>query len=314
MLRLRPAIAVLLAALLLPVHGASAAEFLDFYKTGLAARDAGDWQQVEKMMRRAIELKPEEKRRLLMRRGGYFPHFYLGLARYRQGDCTGAMAAWDESERQAAIVGKEEYLELSQMQADCRDNGKPSLVTSSAQPVSEPKAAGEPAESQESQESKSTGKETARKGQLLVEKGADPARRGLGAVERLALEDSDLGRAARQGQGAVELAEVGAEVVDMVLSPEDRLRAAIDAYFTGKPLRTLELLASADLSDPRGKSQVYLFRAAASFRLHRLAGSDETRLAAARKNAELFRAQPWRKDFPAELFDPEFVRFLKGGG
>ena len=62
-------------------------------------------------MRQAIARKPEEKQRRVLRRSGYFPHFYLGLARYHLGDCAGALASWAESESQGAIVGRDEYVE-----------------------------------------------------------------------------------------------------------------------------------------------------------------------------------------------------------
>lgn len=325
---------VLLGQLLSP-GVAVAADFLDFYKTGLVARDDGDWEMVEEMMRRAIELKPEEKRKLLIRRSSYFPHFYLGLARYRQGDCAGALKSWAESESQAAIVGQSEFFELSRMQEDCEEDGTPSLVTASAESppskspagseggadgrsgsaAASPSASGAGAESsQEKPRKKRTAKENVRSGQQVVEKGKDPARKGLDAVGRIAPEGSKLDRAAGRGKAAVDLAEVGTEVVDLVLSPEERLRAAIDAYFSGKPRRTLELLAESDLSDPRARTQVYLFRAAANFRLHRMAGKDKKLLAAARESAKLFRQQDWTDDFPTEFFDPHFVRFVKGGG
>ncbi|MDY7092725.1 MAG: hypothetical protein SX243_07105 [Acidobacteriota bacterium] len=331
---------ILLGQLLSP-GVAVAADFLDFYKTGLVARDDGDWEMVEEMMRRAIELKPEEKRKLLIRRSSYFPHFYFGLARYRQGDCAGALEAWAESESQAAIVGQPEFFELSQMQEDCEENGTPTLITASAESARQESQSQEGAEpearsgaessspgstssstspqgneeesSQEKPRKKRTAKENVRTGQRVVEKGKDPARKGLEAVGRLAPEGSKLGRAADRGKATVDLAEAGTDVVDLVLSAEERLRAAIDAYFSGKPRRTLELLGEADLSDPRARTQVYLFRAAANFRLHRMAGNDKERLAAARKNAKLFRGQDWTDDFPAELFDPHFVRFVKGG-
>jgi hypothetical protein len=146
----------------------------------------------------------------------------------------------------------------------------------------------------------------------VVEEGAEPTRKVLGAVERAAPEGSDLGRAAGTARRTVDVAESATDVVDVILSPSARLEAAIDAYFVGQPRRTLEMLREIDLDDPRARAQVYLFRAAASFRLHLLASGDEAQLKVARENADLFQQQQWRKDFPSELFDPRFVRFLRG--
>ena len=126
--------------------------------------------------------------------------------------------------------------------------------------------------------------------------------------------DSDLGDAARKGQKVVDVAATATDVVDVILSPSERLEAAIDGYFSGNPQRTLKMLVGIDVSDPRARAQVYLFRAAANFRLHLLAGGDKALLSAARENADLFQFEQWRDDFPTELFDPRFVRFVRGGG
>ncbi len=278
---------------------AAAPEHIRYYKTGLDAVDSKQWQQVDKMMRQAIAGKSEEKKQRRMLRRGYYPYFYLGLARYHLGDCAGAVASWAESEGQGAIVGRGEYAELLRLQADCENNGAPSRSARAA-----PSALGSVG--------RKTGKEKARTGQHWVEKGADPTRKTLAAVEGLA-PGSKLGGLARRGQKVVDLAETATDLVDVALSPSGRLEAAIDAYFAGNPQRTLEMLRAIDVSDPRAEAQVYLFRAAASFRLHLLAGRDRAHLGTARKNADLFQQEQWRGDFPTELFDPRFVRFLRGG-
>ncbi len=287
--------------LLLPWPAMAAPGYQRYYRTGLTAAETGDWAQVDKMMRRAIEGRSEEKQRRLLRRGGYFPHFYLGLARYYLGDCPGALASWTESEGQGAIVGRDEFAELLRLQADCQQHGAPSLAKRTSASASRSSKKGK------------TGKEKVRTGQHWVESGAEPTRKTLGALERVAPAGSNLGDAARKGQGVVDLAEAAIDLVDLALSPSEKLEAAIDAYFAGNPQRTLDMLHESDLSDPRSRAQVYLFRAAASFRLHLLASRDDVHLGMARKNADLFQQEQWRDDFPTELFDPRFVRFLQGG-
>ncbi|MEM1201781.1 MAG: hypothetical protein AAGN66_00980 [Acidobacteriota bacterium] len=268
-----------------------------FYKTGLASMEQGDWGQVEKMMARAIAEQPEEKRFMVWRRKGYFPHYLLGLSRYHQGDCQGALAAWEESENQGAIAGRDEHAELLRLQDDCEDNGRPSEAGTSA-------GVGEP---------RKNGKERARTGQYWVEKGAEPTRRTLQVIEGAAPAGSDLEEAAQHGQGVVDVAETATDIVDVVLAPSARLEAAIDAYFSGSPAKTLELLSEIDMGDPRAEAQVHLFRAAAHFRLHILAGGDAEHRSAARRSAGSFQLEQWRDDFPTGLFDPRFVRFLRGG-
>ena len=91
----------LLASLLLllvvpPTYGS---EFLEIYKVGLSAAEAGQWTRSAEMMREAIQIQPIAKakvrRSFFFRR--YLPYFHLGRALYESGDCRGALAAWEES-------------------------------------------------------------------------------------------------------------------------------------------------------------------------------------------------------------------------
>ena len=93
----------LLAALL--AAPAAAQSFLDAYKAGIAASEAGDWARVESSMRVAIGGRPEENRRLPLQLHfkPYLPHFYLGLALAEQGACEEALEAFVESDRQGVV-------------------------------------------------------------------------------------------------------------------------------------------------------------------------------------------------------------------
>ena len=159
----------------------------------------------------------------------------------------------------------------------------------------------------------SGGKEKVRTVQSWVEKGAAPTDRFLGVVERVAPPGSELGQLASQGRGVIAIAEGATELVDLVIEPPKGLAASIDAYFTGNPARTLDLLASVRTDDSRAEAQVHLFRAAAHFRIY-MESSKKKSLKSARRSAERFQWEQWSKDFPTELFDPRFVRFLRGGG
>ncbi len=189
---------VVISSLLLPSPAAAAPEPTRYYKTGLSAAEAGEWEQVDKMMRQAIEGRPEEKGRRLLGRS-YFPHYYLGLARYHIGDCSGALAAWAESESQAAIVGRDPYNELLRLQADCQKHGAPSTAGKSSAATA----------------SNKTGKEKVRTGQHWVESGADPTRKALNTLEGVAPEGSELGKVASQGQEVVDGAEAATDIVDL---------------------------------------------------------------------------------------------------
>ncbi len=84
---------------------ARAAEFVEYYKNGVAAAEAQNWSLTEEMMLKAIAEQSEErakvKKAFYFRR--YLPHFYLGKARFEAGNCRGALAAWKESETQGVV-------------------------------------------------------------------------------------------------------------------------------------------------------------------------------------------------------------------
>lgn len=122
--RARIALAGMLALLigLGPRSAVGASEFLDFYKLGLAAVEAADWEVAAEMMQKAIDRQPEAKARvtkaLYFRR--YLPYFYLGKALYASGDCQGALAAWTLSEAQGVVARFPELEELNAGRASCR--------------------------------------------------------------------------------------------------------------------------------------------------------------------------------------------------
>ena len=98
-----------------------AAEFVEYYKVGVAAVESEDWDRVGEMMQRAIEIQPNAKARvkkgLFFKR--YLPHYYLGQAFYETGDCAAALASWQESEAQWVVTRFPEYDQLKAAREDC---------------------------------------------------------------------------------------------------------------------------------------------------------------------------------------------------
>lgn len=99
----------------------SAAEFVEFYKNGIAAVESNNWTLAAEMMRKAIAEQPEAKTRvkraLYFRR--YLPHFYLGQALYEMGDCAGSLSAWQESESQEVVKRYPEFQQILQGRMAC---------------------------------------------------------------------------------------------------------------------------------------------------------------------------------------------------
>lgn len=119
----RLALRILLIVVLVGISPAvvSAAEFVEFYKSGIAAVESQHWTLAAEMMQRAIDDQPEArtrvKRALYFRR--YLPHFYLGQSLYETGDCSGALIAWQESESQGVVKRFPEYQQILEGRLAC---------------------------------------------------------------------------------------------------------------------------------------------------------------------------------------------------
>lgn len=112
---------LLAAALASPL---AAQSFLDAYKQGVEAAEAGDWERVESSMRTAIEGRPTEERRLPLQLHfkPYVPHYFLGRALAERGECPRALEVFAESESQGVIQNlEEEHALLLAVKAACED-------------------------------------------------------------------------------------------------------------------------------------------------------------------------------------------------
>ena len=107
------AAALLTAALTLP----STAQVNSIYREALDAASAKDWPAVEELMNKAISERPEARVR---RRQTYIPYYYVGLARYQQGDCAGADEWWKRSERQGIVGGLDQAKSIERGRETCR--------------------------------------------------------------------------------------------------------------------------------------------------------------------------------------------------
>ena len=97
---------LVLLALLLPVT--AAADYKDTYAVGLNAVNSGKWSEVRAKMQEAMAQNSEPVARLRLygvRFEPYIPQFYVGLAAYRLGDCSGALAQWKNPAVQQIVAG-----------------------------------------------------------------------------------------------------------------------------------------------------------------------------------------------------------------
>ncbi len=103
-------LAVLIAAALL----APVVAWADYkaYARGQEAAEKQDWGAVETAMQEALADNPTPKVRVKLygqRFAPYVPHYYLGLAAYKQNDCAGAMRWFGDAAAAAVIAQLSEF-------------------------------------------------------------------------------------------------------------------------------------------------------------------------------------------------------------
>ncbi|MBK7145445.1 MAG: hypothetical protein IPH76_09650 [Xanthomonadales bacterium] len=127
-------LAVLIAAALLAPAVASA----DYkaYARGQEAAEKQDWGAVETAMQEALAGNPTPKVRVKLygqRFAPYVPHYYLGLAAYKQNDCAGAMRWFGDAAAAAVIAQLTEFKGVADTaRGDC--SAKLALATPSKPP------------------------------------------------------------------------------------------------------------------------------------------------------------------------------------
>ncbi len=137
----RPArlrLAVLATAWLLVLgESPAAADYKESYEAGIEAVRSKKWSEVVRLMQEAIAEQSQAGERIKvygMRFVPYTPYYYLGLALYEQGDCEGAVDAWETSERQSAISGSRAK-KLNEQRDECAQALSPSAVGSTVPPA-----------------------------------------------------------------------------------------------------------------------------------------------------------------------------------
>lgn len=116
--RIAGSVLVLASLLLLPATAWAQAED-DPFRKAIALRGDKKWAEMADEMRKAISINPTESTRKVQVRariifGGnsieYLPHYYLGEALKNQNNCAAAVAEWETSEDQKAILGVQQAL------------------------------------------------------------------------------------------------------------------------------------------------------------------------------------------------------------
>lgn len=94
------------------------ADARDAFKEAMDHVEARDWQAAEEKLREAVRLDPQEDKRTFVK--DYLPHYWLGVALQEQDDCRGAVASFEESQRQGVATDSGDADDLSARLSRCR--------------------------------------------------------------------------------------------------------------------------------------------------------------------------------------------------
>lgn len=95
------------------------------FRIAIKAQDRRDWNRSISLLRQALAEQPEDGERVRIygtRYMNYLPHYYLGLAMFKKGDCAGALKEWDQCLSTGAIGAIQtagEHEQLLKFRSEC---------------------------------------------------------------------------------------------------------------------------------------------------------------------------------------------------
>jgi hypothetical protein len=257
------------------------------YDLGLKAVEAGQWAEAERAFAAAIadDGTPNARKRF---QGTifkvYVPHYYAGLAAYRQGDCERALGYWRNAASNAVVAGQ---AELSGVQtrgiADCNQK------LAATQPAATPP----PAVATTPTTPPRTGTETPR-----------PPAPTTRPVETRPVATAP---AATPKPAPARPAQTPAPVA---AAAPAALLGAVENYLAGRYAAVAQL-DPASLPDGRSRAQAHLLRAASRFTLAQLGEDASTQLDQARRDVRAARAANASLVPDEAMFSPRFRAFWR---
>jgi hypothetical protein len=344
----RPGCEALILAGLVLAAAPAAADYRDSYRRGLEAAGRESWPDVTRYMRAALSEQPREGEPVFVdasRTEIYLPHYYLGLALFRTGNCVAARREW-EAARDA--IRRSPFLKnVGRLNQECQKRAPREAAAG-------PAATAVEAEIRKAQKLENGVAALGSNPQIVgdereaLEKGLRGAREHL-ADARSRLEDgrrdADLGDIAK----ARELTERATTEIEMTrrhamagvdtlaASPPPTARttdpaparspgplparapaelvSAAHAYFEGRYEDVIRTLG--DVGDGSGPAalQSHLLRAAARFALYALGGSrDEALRQAVVADVQAVRRMDPDFEPDASAFSPRFRALFKQDG
>lgn len=272
-----------LGALLLAAPVAQA-DWKNDYDRGLKAAEAGQWAEAERLFSSALREEPEPAVRKPFQgvvRKLYVPHYYAGLAAYRQGNCQRALEYWNNAGSAAIVSGQSAISGVQQSGiADCNQK-----IAAASKPV-EPT----PPVASTTTAPTTTPSTAPSKPPIAV-----PAKPVVVAPP--------------PSKPVAEPAKPPIVTPSSTPAPA-ALVGAIDGFLAGRYAAVVQLDPNT-LADGRAKAQGFLLRAASRYTLAELAGSDSKLLDQARQDVLAARKANASLSPDETLFSPRFRTFWK---
>ncbi|HET6603541.1 MAG TPA: hypothetical protein VFG21_04905 [Xanthomonadaceae bacterium] len=294
-------LAVLVAAALLSTP--AAADWRREYDLGLRAVQSGDWAAAERHMRAALrdDGEPNAKKRFQgMRVTVYVPHYYAGLAEYRQGNCREALELWGHSPTRAVVQEAGLAAELSRYSGECETKlaaaSRPA-TTVAQQPVATGAQSGPTTAPAQPASGTRTGP-----GTPATQPSTQPSRPAPTTVATT--EKPPPRTTATPPPPRPQPAQPSAP-----RSAPPALRTAVDAYLGGRHSE-LAALDAARIDDTRARALALMLRAAARYGQGEREGDDKA-LATAREDVLAARRAAPSLALDESLFSPRFRAFVR---
>ena len=274
-------------SLLLGFSGAAQADWMRDYDRGLKALEGGDYSEAESKFRSAIRDKDEDTHRQRFqgtRFDSYMPHFYAGVAAFKQGRCEDALQYWSNA-RMQSVLAKELPELRSQWQSyqqvcdtrlaatskpatDTGSTSKPATSSTTPTPAPPPKQPSSTGSSTASSSTASTSKPTS--STSAPPPRPTPPKPSAAAAPAL-------------------------------------LQQAAELYFAGRYQELLRTEAQS-VSDGRARAHALMLRAAAGFTLAEQNG-DQRGMDDARRDVRAARAAQASLAPDRAAFSPKFIQF-----
>jgi hypothetical protein len=269
----------------------AAADWKKDYDLGLKAVEAGQWAEAERAFAAAIadDGTPSARKRF---QGtvvkAYVPHYYAGLAAYRQGNCERALGYWRNAASSAVVAGQ---AELSGVQsrgiADCNQK----LATTKPATTPAPAIA------------------TPTPSTTAPRPGTETTRPPAATTRPAETRPVATAPATATPPKPAPARPVETPVPAATPAPA-ALLGAVENYLAGRYSAVVQL-DPASLPDGRSRAQAHLLRAASRFTLAQLGENEATQLDQARREVRAARAANASLVPDEAMFSPRFRAFWR---